>query len=143
MQNLSQPHECDVVTQSRILASAIAACFPSLKDGLALRSYGRTERIKQQRLAMAEFIVITWAVAQGCMKQHEKVKKLVNYWRKNANRFKLKSLRYYAQAIGDDPFTCGRVMVYDYDSLADWESFEKEMANDKKAAALKEQLCKY
>jgi len=29
------------------------------------------------------------------------------------------SLRYYSQAIGGDPFTLGRVMVYGYDSLAD------------------------
>jgi len=90
---------------------------------------------------MAEFIVVTWAVAQGCMEQHEKsINRIMDYWHKNAKRFKLKSLRYYAQAIGGDPFTYGRIMVYEYDSLADWEFFEKEMEKDKKAMALKDQL---
>jgi hypothetical protein len=32
------------------------------------------------------------------------------------------------------------VMAYEYDSLADWEYFEKEMEKDKKATALKDQL---
>jgi hypothetical protein len=50
---------------------------------------------------MAEFIVVTWAVVQGCVEQHEKsIKRLMDYWRKNAKRFKLRSLRYYSQAIG-------------------------------------------
>ena len=90
---------------------------------------------------MAEFMVVTWAVAQGCAEQHEKsIERLMDYWRKNAERFKLRSLRYYSQAIGGDPFTLGRVIVYEYDSLADWEYFEKEMEKDKKAIALKDQL---
>jgi len=90
---------------------------------------------------MAEFIVVSWAVVQGCVEQHEKsIKRLMDYWRKNAKRFNLRSLRYYSQGIGCDPFTLGRVMVYEYDSLADWEYFEKEMEKDKKAMALKEQL---
>jgi hypothetical protein len=90
---------------------------------------------------MAEFIVVTWSVAQGCMERHEEsIKRLLDYWHKNAKRFRLRSLRYYSQAIGGDPFTYGRVMVYEYDSLADWEYFEKEMEKDKKAAALKDQL---
>jgi hypothetical protein len=90
---------------------------------------------------MAEFIVVTWAVVQGHVQQHEEsAKRLMNYWQKNAKRFKLKSLRYYSQAIGGDPFTLGRVMVYEYDSLADWEYFEKQMEEDKKAMSLKDQL---
>jgi hypothetical protein len=90
---------------------------------------------------MAEFIVVTWAVAQGCVDQHEEsVEKLLDYWHRNAKRFKLRSLRYYSQAIGGDPFSYGRVMVYEYDSLADWEYFETEMEKDKKAMALKDQL---
>ena len=90
---------------------------------------------------MAEFIVVTWAVVQGCVKQHEEsVKRLMAYWRKNAKRFKLRSLRYYSQAIGGDPFTLGRVMIYEYASLADWEYFEKEMEKGKKAITLKDQL---
>jgi hypothetical protein len=90
---------------------------------------------------MAEFIVVTWTVAQGCMNQHEEsIKKIMNYWRKNAKRFKLKSLRYYSQAIGGDAFTYGRVMIYEYNSLANWEYFEKEMEKDKKAMVLKDQL---
>lgn len=90
---------------------------------------------------MGEFIVVTWAVAQGHVQQHEEcAKKLLDYWRKNAKRFKLKSLRYYSQAIGGDPFTLGRVMIYEYDSLADWEYFENQMEKDKKAMSLKDQL---
>jgi hypothetical protein len=90
---------------------------------------------------MAEFIVVTWAVAQGCVEQHEEsAKRLIDYWHKNAKRFKLRSLRYFSQAIGGDPFTLGRVMVYEYDSLADWEYFEKEMEKDKKAMALKDKI---
>jgi hypothetical protein len=86
-------------------------------------------------------MVVTWAVVQGCVEQHEKsIKRLMDYWLKNAKRFRLRSLRYYSQAIGGDPFTLGRVMVYEYDSLADWEYFEKEMEKDKKAMTLKDQL---
>lgn len=90
---------------------------------------------------MSEFIVVTWTVVQGRMQQHEEcIKRIMNYWRKNAKRFKLKSLRYYSQAIGGDPFTYGRVMIYEYDSLADWEIFEKEMDKSEEAMALKDKL---
>ena len=90
---------------------------------------------------MAEFIVVTWVVVQGRVEQHEEsVKTLMAYWRKNAKLFRLKSLRYWSQAIGGDPFTLGRVMIYEYASLADWEYFEKQMEEDKKAMALKDQL---
>ena len=90
---------------------------------------------------MGEFIVVTWALVQGRVEEHEKsIKKLMNYWHRNAKRFKLMSLRYYSQAIGGDPFTLGRVMIYEYDSLADWEYFEKQMEKDKKAMVLKDQL---
>jgi hypothetical protein len=68
------------------------------------------------------------------------MKRLMDYWHKNAKRFRLRSLRYYSQAIGGDPFSYGRVMVYGCGSLADWEYFEKEMEKDKKAMALKDQL---
>jgi hypothetical protein len=90
---------------------------------------------------MSEFIVVTWTVVQGRMQQHEEcVKRIMDYWRKNAKRFKLKSLRYYSQAIGGYPFTYGRAMIYEYDSLADWEIFEKEMDKDEKAVVLKDKL---
>ena len=84
---------------------------------------------------------MTWTVVQGCVEKHEEsIKRLMNYWHKNAKRFKLMSLRYYSQAIGGDPFTLGRVMIYEYGSLADWEYFEKQMEKDKKAMALKDEL---
>ena len=90
---------------------------------------------------MAEFIVVTWTVVQGRLKQHEEsIRKIMDYWHRNANRFKLKSLRYFAQAIGGDPFSYGRVMIYEYASLADWEIFEKEMEKDQEAMSLKEKL---
>jgi hypothetical protein len=90
---------------------------------------------------LGEFLVVTWAVRQGRLKEHEEsIRKIMNYWSKNAARFKLKSLRYFSQAIGGDPFGYGRVMIYEYASLADWEIFENQMAVDKEAMALKEQL---
>jgi hypothetical protein len=90
---------------------------------------------------LAEFIVVTWTVVQRRLQQHEEsIRKIMDYWHRNADRFKLKSLRYYAQAIGGDPFTYGRVMIYEFASLADWEIFEKEMERDQEAMALKEQL---
>jgi hypothetical protein len=90
---------------------------------------------------MGEFIVVSWAAVQGRLKQHdESVKKIMSHWRKHAKRFKLKSLRYYSQAIGGDPFTYGHLMIYEFESLADWEHFEKEMEKDKEAMALKEEL---
>ena len=90
---------------------------------------------------MAEFIVVTWSVIQGCMERHEEcITKLLDYWKQNSTRFKLKSLRYYRQAIGGEPFSYGRVMIYEYDSLADWEYFEKEMEKDKTAIGLKDKL---
>ena len=90
---------------------------------------------------MAEFIVVTWAAVQGRLQPHDECAgKIMDYWRKNAKRFKLKSLRYFSQAIGGDPFTCGHVMIYEFDSLADWEFFEKQMEQDKEAMALKDQL---
>lgn len=90
---------------------------------------------------MAEFIVVTWAAVQGRLQQHdESVRKIMDHWRMNAKRFKLKSLRYFSQAIGGDPFTYGHVMIYEFESLADWEFFEKQMEQDKEVMALKEQL---
>jgi hypothetical protein len=90
---------------------------------------------------LGEFIVVTWTVVQGRLKEHEEsVRIIMDYWHRNADRFKLKSLRYFIQAIGGDPFSYGRVMIYEYESLADWEMFEKQMAVDKEAMTLKEQL---
>jgi len=90
---------------------------------------------------MAEFIVVTWSAVQGRLQLHdESVRKIMDHWRKNAKRFKLKSLRYFSQAIGGDPFTYGHVMIYEFVSLADWEFFEKQMEQDKEAMALKDQL---
>ena len=90
---------------------------------------------------MAEFIVVTWTAVQGRLHQHdESASKIMNYWRKNAKRFKLKSLRYFCQAIGGDPFSYGHSMIYEFESLADWEFFERQMEQDKEAMALKDQL---
>ena len=90
---------------------------------------------------MSEFIVVTWTIVQGRLKQHEEsIRAIMDYWRMNADRFKLKSLRYFSQGIGGDPFTYGRVLIYEYASLADWETFESQMAVDKEAMALKEQF---
>jgi hypothetical protein len=90
---------------------------------------------------LGEFLVVTWTVVQGRLKEHEEsLKRIMDYWHKNARRFKLKSLRYFSQGIGGDPFTYGRALVYEYASLADWEFFENEMARDKEATALKDQF---
>ena len=58
---------------------------------------------------------------------------------KNAKRFKLKSMRYYAQALGGDCFHYGRVPVLEYESLDDWENFRAYIEENEKAFALKEQ----
>ena len=90
---------------------------------------------------MGEFIVVTWTVMQGRMQQHEEcIRRIMDYWCKNAKPFKLRSLRYYSQAIGGKSFTYGRVIIYEYDSLADWEIFEEEMDNDTEAMVLKDKL---
>ena len=90
---------------------------------------------------MGEFIIVNWSAVQGRLKEHdEAVKKIMRHWKKNAKRFKLRSLRYFSQAIGGDPFTYGHVMIYEFESLVDWEFFEKEMEKDKAALMLKEQL---
>lgn len=90
---------------------------------------------------LSEFIVVTWTVVQGRFKEHEEsIRRIIDYWRKNSDRFKLKSLRYFSQGIGGDPFTYGRVMIYEYASLAEWEIFESQMSLDREAMALKEQL---
>ena len=61
---------------------------------------------------MAEFIVLTWTMIQNQWEQHEEnIKKNIDYWRKNAKHFKLKSMRYFAQALGGDSFHYGRVLV--------------------------------
>jgi hypothetical protein len=89
---------------------------------------------------VAEFIIVTWTMIQGRMEQHEEsIKKNMNHWRKNAKRFKLKSMRYYAQALGGDSFHYGRVLVFEFETLNDWESFRNEIEENEKAYALKEQ----
>jgi hypothetical protein len=101
----------------------------------------RTTNPDKEVNRLGEFFVVTWTVVQGRLKEHEEsIKAIMDYWHKNAARFKLKSLRYFIQAIGGEPFSYGRVMIYEYASLADWEVFEKQMTVDKEAMALKEQL---
>jgi hypothetical protein len=101
----------------------------------------RTENPDKEVNRLGEFIVVTWTVVQGRLKEHEEsIRAIMDYWYRNADRFKLKSLRYFVQAIGGEPFSYGRVMIYEYASLADWEIFEKQMAVDREAMALKEQL---
>ncbi len=89
---------------------------------------------------MAEFIIVTWTMIQGRVEQHEEsIKRNMDYWRKNAKRFKLKSMRYYAQALGGDSFHYGRVLVFEFETLNDWENFRNEIEENEKAFALKEQ----
>jgi hypothetical protein len=89
---------------------------------------------------MAEFIVVTWTMIQSRWEQHEEnIKKNIDYWRKNARRFKLKSMRYFAQALGGDSFHYGRVLVFEFDTLNDWEHFRTEIEENEEAYALKEQ----
>ena len=96
--------------------------------------------IKHGGLIVGEFIVVAWTLAQGCLEQHEEsIRKNLDYWRKNARRFKLKSMRYYAQALGGDCFHYGRVLVFEYESLDDWEISRKEIEENEEAFALKEQ----
>jgi hypothetical protein len=90
---------------------------------------------------MAEFIVVTWTTVQNRLQQHdESVGRILDHWRSHAQRFGLKSLRYFSQGIGGDPFGYGHVLIYEFESLAHWERFESEMAEDEEAMALKEQL---
>jgi len=90
---------------------------------------------------VTEFIIVTWTmIHQGQVEQHEaSIKKNMDFWRKNAKCFKLKSMRYYAQALGCDSFHYGRVLVFEYESLDDWENFRKYIEENEKAFALKEQ----
>ena len=57
----------------------------------------------------------------------------MDYWRENVKRFKLKSMRYYAQALGGDSFHYGRVLVFEFETLNDWESFRNEIEENEKA----------
>ena len=89
---------------------------------------------------MAEFIVLTWTMIQNQWEQHEEnIKKNIDYWRKNAKHFKLKSMRYFAQALGGDSFHYGRVLVLEFETLNDWEYFRTEIEENEEAFALKEQ----
>jgi hypothetical protein len=89
---------------------------------------------------VAEFIIVTWTMIQDRLEQHEEsIKKNMDYWRKNAKRFKLKSMRYYAQALGCDSFHYGRVLVFEFATLNDWETFRENIEENEKAFALKEQ----
>ena len=89
---------------------------------------------------MAEFIVVTWTMIQSRWEQHEEnIKKNIDYWRKNARRFKLKSMRYFAQALGGYSFHYGRVLVLEFETLGDWESFRTYIEENGEAFALKEQ----
>lgn len=58
----------------------------------------------------------------------------------HAARFRLKSLRYFSQGLGGDPFGYGHALIYEFGSMADWEAFENEMGDDQIAMALKEEL---
>lgn len=88
---------------------------------------------------MATFIIVTWTMIHGKTEQHdENLKKNMIHWRKNAKRLKLKSMRYYAQALGGDTYYYGRAMVFEFETLNDWQSFVDYLENDDKAYALKE-----
>lgn len=90
---------------------------------------------------MAEFIIVTWTmIHQGQLERHEEnIRKNMSYWHKNAKRLKLKSVKYYAQALGGDSFHYGRVLAFEFESLDDWEFFRTEIEENEKASALKEQ----
>ncbi len=89
---------------------------------------------------MAEFIIVTWTMIHGQMDRHEEnIKKNMDYWRKNAKHFKLKSMRYLAQALGGYSFHYGRVMAFEFETLNDWETFRTYIEENEKAFALKEQ----
>ena len=89
---------------------------------------------------MTEFIIVTWTSNRGQLEQNEEsIKKNMAYWRKNAKRFKLKSMRYFAQALGGYSFHYGRVLVFEFETLNDWETFRTHIEENEKAFALKEQ----
>ena len=89
---------------------------------------------------MSEFIVVTWTLKQGRFDQHEEaIRKNMASWRKNAKRFKLKSMRYFAQALGGYSFHYGKVLVYEFETLNDWEAFRTYLEENEKAYALKEE----
>ena len=89
---------------------------------------------------MAEFIIVTWTMIQDQTEQHEEnIKKNMDYWRKNARHLKLKSMRYYAQALGGNSFHYGRVLVFEFGCLDEWEFFRKEIEENGEAYALKEE----
>jgi len=89
---------------------------------------------------VSESIVVTWTLIKDRLEQHEEsIKKNMDYWRKNAKRFKLKSMRYFAQALGGYSFHYGRVLVCEFETLNDWETFRTHIEENEKAFALKEQ----
>ena len=89
---------------------------------------------------MSEHIVVTWTMIRDRLEQHEEsIKKNMDYWRKNAEHFKLKSIRYFAQALGGYSYHYGRVLVFEFETLNDWKAFVTHIEENKKAFALKEQ----
>jgi hypothetical protein len=62
----------------------------------------------------------------------------MDFWRKNAKRFKLKSMRYFAQALGGYSYHYGRVLACEFETLNDWEAFGTCIEENEKAFALKE-----
>lgn len=89
---------------------------------------------------MSESLIVTWTLIGDLSEQHEEnIKKNMVFWRKNAKRFKLKSMRYFAQALGGNSFHYGRVLVLEFETLDDWEIFRRYIEDNKKAFALKEQ----
>jgi hypothetical protein len=97
--------------------------------------------LNSEELALAEFVIVTWTIMiQGRLEQHEEtIKKNLDYCRKNAKRFKLKSMRYFAQALGGDSFHYGRVLAFEFETLENWENFRTYIEENEKAFALKEQ----
>ena len=88
---------------------------------------------------MSEFAIVTWTLIRGRSEQHEEsIRKNMAFWRKNAKRFKLKSMRYFAQALGGYSYHYGRVLVCEFETLNDWESFVTYIEENEKAFALKE-----
>ena len=69
---------------------------------------------------MSESIVVTWTMIKARIEQHEEsIRKNMDFWRKNSKRFKLKSMRYFAQGLGGYSFHYGRVLVFEIESLND------------------------
>jgi hypothetical protein len=55
---------------------------------------------------VSEFVVVTWTRVKSRLEQHEEyIKKNMDYWRKTAKRFNLRSMRYLLKFWAVTPST--------------------------------------